>query len=230
MIRLGTLLLALLPLCTVAQRNNPMLTATPGNFYPGEAVNTIDLKERKVEGSTFWDESWLEGTVLLQTGATVQDVRLKYDLLTERLEVKSDHEVGVIPGNQIKEFVLIDAEGPHRFVCASQALAIEGSYAGFFEWIFEGTHSLLAKDRVEVLPPNYVPALDAGHTNEQIAVQTTYYLTDHDRLIEIPRRKRKAWNLFEGIEPGMAAYIKQQKLNPKKLDQLVKIVEHLNGH
>lgn len=228
MMRVYILFFILLPLCTLAQRNNPMFTATPNEFYPGDEVGAFDMRERKVEGSTYWRKAWLPGTVLLVSGATVKDALLKYDLVSERLDVKVGTEIRVIPGNQIKEFVLIGADGPHRFVRAETALGLTGTYAGFFEWLYAGTYDLMTKERIEVLPPNYVPALDAGSYHDKIVADTRYYLSDGDRLIELPKGKRKLRKRLERLSPGMRAYIKANNLNPKHLDDLLQIVAELN--
>ena len=55
---------------------------------------------------------------------------------------------------------------------------------------------LLGKDDVEVLKPDYVPALD-GEYGRTINKNAGFYIGNDQQIIKVPRRKRKAWSPFE---------------------------------
>lgn len=222
-----------------AQRSRSYILAI-GSNYSGEALNVFDLRDKKgTEGSFYWNEEWVDGSIKLVNGKTITDMPLKYDILSNTLEIKIRRDIKVLPGELIEEFVLIsmtdvEEEIFHRFIRLDLFFDKDVIDRTFFELLQEGKEvSLLRKTNIDVLQPNYVAILDAGTTKAKIIKKEKLMLFDGVRLTPLPKSKKRALKTLDKYKEGASAHyqelIKQKKGKRNRVNDLIQIIEFVNA-
>ena len=217
-----TYLVSLILLCsltslTFGQRLNNNYISGAANTYSGEGLNVFDLRDRNsTKGSSYWSDEWHDGQVYLKDSSSVKGYALKYDLMGDVVEIQVSTNVKVLPTSRIIEFY-IDVNGTtHKFINPTEYYEITTPTIGFFEAIYEGKSIILKKFELDILQPDYVPALDAGSLSKKIVQQKRYYWIYDGQLNIMPKSKSKMLKLMELLHPGVMEYAKEEKLNPKK--------------
>lgn len=198
-----------------------------GKHYTGEAINVFDLRTKNTPSSLYWFEEWTPGIVKLKNGQTFNQYLLRFDVMGEGLELNLMQDVKLLPGFFVTEFFLQLEDETHHFVNPQNYFQHKDFVPGFYELIYEGKISLLQKAEVKILKANYVTALDAGDKNDKAVRTDVFFLFDGKEVYEIPRQKKKALSRLSSIHPELEKYLKDQKLNPKKRADLIKLVQEV---
>ncbi|MEO0895121.1 MAG: hypothetical protein AAFY71_01795 [Bacteroidota bacterium] len=214
----------------MAQRANPMLNVGSGNGYSGEAFNVFDLSSKDPINTTYWLDNWKMGEIHTKGGVKLTGYLLKYDVVNHNLDIKYNDSVKVLPGTLIKDFFLMDKGEKRYFVDINEYLGVNTYQLGFFELIREGeTYSLIGKMETELLKSNYVATHDAGSRNDKFVKSQAYFLIYNKEVIRIPKKKKEALALFNKLDKGSVAYIKDNKIKLKSGKDLKLLVEHMDA-
>lgn len=207
-----------------------------GDNYSGEALNVFDLRNKRgTVGSYYWDEEWTDGSIKLVNGKTITEMPLKYDLQSNGLEIKVKNDIKVLPGELVEEFVLtrnnsIEEEIFHRFIRLDLYFDVDVIDVSFYELLQYGKKvSLLLKTDTEILEPNYVMALDAGSVKSKIIKKEKVMIFDGAILNQLPKGKNRMLKVLQKYKPGIQAFSDENKLNPKRIDDLKKLIVFVNS-
>lgn len=207
-----------------------------GDNYSGEALNVFDLRNKRgTVGSYYWDEEWTDGSIKLVNGKTITEMPLKYDLQSNGLEIKVKNDIKVLPGELVEEFVLtrnnsIEEEIFHRFIRLDLYFDVDVIDISFYELLQYGKKvSLLLKTDTEILEPNYVMALDAGSVKSKIIKKEKVMIFDGAILNQLPKGKNRMLKVLQKYKPGIQAFSDENKLNPKRIDDLKKLIVFVNS-
>lgn len=219
-----------IPVVLVAQRNddNQVIMA---DLYPGEAVETFDLRKRNIKGQPFFNENWLFGHFVFDDGSLSKGgYLLKYDLLNQELIVNLDGSVFVVPTGNISGFTLKNniqttVKLPEYVFVFSKLKELPGRT--ILEKVVEGKFGMYILHHVTQLKPNYVPALDAGSLNTKIVKKDRYYLWTKGKFLEIPTRKKKAVKFF-GKYAIAREYMEENKMKVKSEKYLIALINAMN--
>lgn len=218
-----------IPCLLVAQRNTPHELGLDG-LYPAEAVNTFDLRERTTIKQAFLNEEWMTGMLISAEGdVSKKEFLVKYDFLNQELNVNISQVAYVAPNSAIGGFILKGLQGTsfedRKFVFDKP----KGwkKRKTFFEIIETGAIELRMHYYAEKLKPNYIPALDVGDINEKIVKKNYHYLKDKNGFFKIPTKKKAAIKFFQAY-PRAKTYLKKNKVNFKKTEDLKKLVQFMN--
>lgn len=230
MFRYFLIILTILPLWIFAQQTDERIVALD-DLYPGQGVTTFDLRQRSEAGQAFFNDEWLTGQFVFDDGSLSKRVYfLKYDIQSQELLVNLDGGVYQVPMQYLSGFilkgVLPEDKGfvSHEFVLQQ----VQGkSGLTIMEKVIEGSYGLYILHDVEVLKPNYVPALDAGDLNTKYAKKSFFYLYDDGVFKEIPKKKKKAERFFAQYADARK-YMEQHKLKIKSEAYLQGLVNYMN--
>ena len=219
-----------IPMVLMAQRSddNQIIMS---DLYPGEAVETFDLRERKMVGQSFFNENWLFGHFVFDDGSLSKgDYLLKYDLLNQELIVNLNGSVYVVPTENISGFILKNniqttVKLPEYVFVFSKLKGLPGRT--ILEKVIEGEFGLYILHHVTQLKPNYVPALDAGNLNTKIVKKNKCFLWTKGKFLEIPTRKKQAVKFF-GKYATARQYMKEHKMKAKSEEYLIALINSMN--
>ncbi|MCP3928012.1 MAG: hypothetical protein GY705_02790, partial [Bacteroidetes bacterium] len=96
-----------------------------------------------------------------------------------------------------------------------------------FEVDVDGTYKFLVFNGTEKLPPNYVPALDAGSLDSKVVKNEKYFFMTEGKLLEIPGSKKKAEKIF-GRYASARKFLKSGRMSFKSKEQLRALVKFMN--
>lgn len=199
---------------------------TGSNFIPfgismGGRTRIMEIKpERQVIGSPYLYEDFKTADiVLLQDDLHFKDIKVKIDAMNNNVEVFFEEQVYILNSGEI--FSLQMKADKVRYV-TKNALA-GNAPTGFFKVLYNEKSSLLCHYSAKFLESNYVQAFDAGRKNDKINMEMKYYMYINNELTELEKTGRQIALQFNS-DKKLVDYIKQNKINPKKEDDLIKLL------
>lgn len=88
----------------LAQTNGKIVNGHAG----GVSLASFPPKKANAEGSTYIEDEWRLGRILLKDGSTIADVPLKYDIKNGLMEIKTETEIKVLEKARIEKFKWIN--------------------------------------------------------------------------------------------------------------------------
>ena len=193
----------------------------------------IPLPEGKTIGDTYLNTRWQKSSILLYDDVKlIEGFPVRYDILTDEIEIKSKKGIKVLKGSKIKSFVWLDSlsKTPDYFVNAKDFKDENNvSYSGFFQVLTEGSLTLFKKTVLDIKKADYNIQFNVGSQDDKILKRTEFYTLKGEKVIEVPSSKKKLIALFDDKSEAMAAFIKESDLSVTKGDQLRIIFEHYNS-
>lgn len=191
-------------------------------------LTEIKAPEKAVTGTTYLNDNWLTGSVEMTNGLTMKDLSMRYDILTDNIEVNVNGKLSVIRGQEARSIVLIDPGTKSGYVLINGGLyEKEGvRQTGFFRVVMNGNWSLLEKIEVVYEAPNYNQALGTGNQAGNYAQKSTFYIAQGTSVFQVVKNNKKFMASFP--DQRVAKFIKEEHLSLKQLDHLELIVDFLN--
>jgi len=217
--------------CLMAQRSDEHKLLLD-DLYPGEAVETFDLRERTQVFQHFFNDEWLFGKFLFENDReSSKDYMLRFDIMNQELNVNIYSASFIIPKDKYRGFVLKEIKGDqfveHVFKYHEVDRKKEGEELLLYLTDDLGPFSLLKYLYVEELPSTYVPALDAGNLNKKVIQKHKYYLLKDDRFELIPKGQNKAKKIFNRYADGKK-FLSDHNVNFKNENELIALINYLN--
>lgn len=219
---IAAFLLTISFLTTFAQgdtRADRVVDRTSGGF------NEFQPKPEKIE-SVYLRDDWTYGTLMLQSGDTLKDLSLKYDIKNSLLEINFNGGVKVVSLSKIKGFELAVVPRKQLFLNANRQ-QVPG-LTGLVEVLSTGKVSLYAKPSIEIMPSNYNAAMDVGSRNDKAIKKEDLFLLKDGNATEVTKAGKKIVAHFQGQEGDIQQYVKDNNLSYKKKEDLAKIVRFAN--
>jgi hypothetical protein len=202
------------------------------DLYPGEAVETFDLRERSEVFQHFFHDDWLFGKFLFEDDReSARDYMLRYDIMNNELNVNIYSSSFIVPKNKYRGFVLKEINGDqlveHVFKYHEVDRKKEGEELLLYVVEEPGPFSLVKYLYVEELPSTYVPALDAGNLDKKVIQKHRYYLFKDDRFTIIPKGQTKAKKVFLRYADAKI-FLSDHNVNFKNENELIALIHYLN--
>jgi len=190
----------------------------------------FDNRSIEITGSFYLYDDWMKGDFYLESGASIGDQWINYDVEFDLLEVKLEKEIKVVPLTMLRQFVGFNGEGESRLFTRCSNFFYEQSVpmTGVCEVLDSNFYGLIIRYMTDVKEASYVPALDMGKKEDEHIIKREYYLTSGTRVMEIPGKKQAFYALYPVDQNQLIDFIKKNKLNFRKESDLIKILEFIN--
>ena len=221
-------------LTTLAYAQQADGTGQSNSHIYGDGFNArareIPFTPGETEGSYYLFTNWSPGTITMASGEKVRDVFLKYDFQKRALEIKKDTTYYALNAHDTERFTIYDPErNEFRRFAAAQAYQLDNTpLTGALEVLYQGAVGLAARVAPKLIEANYKGALSGGSTNDKIVKEKEYFLVKGYQLIPLPTKKKEAIAVLQKHDPDIKQFLKQKRLHPKREEDLIAIVEHLN--
>ncbi|GGE58572.1 hypothetical protein EV200_103386 [Pedobacter psychrotolerans] len=180
-------------------------------------------------GSAFFSDVWSKGIVKDVNGTSIKDIELKYDELTDELLFRSNDGQELGFAVQVSQFEInINTSGnlkKHFFKNGFPAIA-KSSERSFFEILHNGKINLLKKNYKRVEESR---AFNTATVTKTIINRLKYFTYDGFRITEFKRDIKSLQKVFGETSLVVIEYIKNQKLDIKNDDDLIKVLEFYSG-
>ncbi|EMR01153.1 hypothetical protein [Cesiribacter andamanensis] len=207
----------------VSGRLDALSTMQPNRSIPGLG---FDHRSGTVRGSLYLTDDWVQGGVQLAGDtAWVEQLAVRFNLLDQALEIKSQTGIKLAYASNIKAFYLYSSQGTRRFVSGTVFRDEKGDQLpGFVEVLKEGTFPYLQQTTAYIKKPDYKEAFHMGSMDYQIIHTDKYFIADQGVVYPVhvflkARRKR---------DPALRKFIAKNDLSIKEDADLARILKFLN--
>ncbi|MCP4458505.1 MAG: hypothetical protein GY816_10860 [Cytophagales bacterium] len=199
---------------------------------PGQFLIEILLPPPITEGSTYHNDKWLLGRINLKGGHFIDNTTFRYDIQNDLIEVKTKESIKVCDSWASESFVWFDPEklDSVKFVnIRNYSVDGSGPLSGFFEILIKDSLSLFSRFELEIKEPTYFPTIDMGSHKKKIIKKEIFYLIEDMNAKILYPQLRKNLIYFGQHASDVKAYAKRERLQCRKRDEIIKIVNYYNS-
>jgi hypothetical protein len=217
------LLLSTLPILAVAQQIENIRAKLYGNNLAG--VPTDILSKKDVVGTAFLNDTWTNAIVKTQKDEIYKDIKVKYNVLEDLLYFLGEKDVTMGFVLPIKEFSLLSVNNTSVKVFRSGFPKISDYGASSFYQVLTEGKILLLKKNIKRIAENR--EYNSAVTVKEIIDNTKYFLYQAGKMREVKKDKSFILSYFND-KNEIKDFIANKKIEPKKEEDLIKLVNYYN--
>lgn len=197
------------------------------SFYivGGEPFSNLQYA-RIIEGTPFYNDKWMKGTVYFEDGTGYTGLYLKIDMLKGNVHYMGVDEAEFVVDEKLKKVVLTDTVTGKSFeFLHSDYWDNKEISRGWYQVVTEGNASLYKLDR-KIVREN--KRYGSSTTEQQIETKPQYAVLYKQSVVPV-----KKWKELPGIlsdrEKELTDYIRQHGLTGKSEADYINVVDYYNG-
>jgi len=182
------------------------------------------LRYSNIEGSPYENTSFKTSDIHFTSGSIKNDVSVRLNLHESNLEFMKDSELFILTNiNHVKKITFPDKE----IVFINR----EGNLKGFYEIKLSGRNMLVSSLKVDFKEAvnasnSYIDNIEAAFIKEK---EKRYILMESGELL-IFKNKKEFNDKYDDAYSDMVSFVKLNKLNPTKYNDLVQILNFINSN
>lgn len=179
----------------------------------------------------FSSEVFHEGFMVTTEKDTIRG-ELKYDLETNVLTVVYLGKTKSFSSHNVFYFEIFDQiqNNYRQFYSIPHRVNIDYKIPVFFELVYEGKLSLMARERIVNQAVSSSSAYWGGGASTRLVIQYSYYfMDDKGKITYFSGRKKDLLFFMNRKQSDVKAFIKKNKLNTDKMADLVRITAFYNS-
>ncbi|MDD4144874.1 MAG: hypothetical protein PHN68_09580 [Prolixibacteraceae bacterium] len=222
------LLMLLLNVNLYAQTTYEILQAV--DFFSINKLERGDWKrvltETDIEGSPYLNDEFKEGTVFMTSKTKFVEMPLRYNIFNDQVEFRSDDgSLMVLSVPEVIEKVEF-GETTLEYSVYSQLNKVR---RGFFVVLEKGEASLYSRPRVTFEDARKPGAYSEAKPPRFIKRPDEYYIRIGKEPAELISKKKDIEELFTEHEKEMQEFIRKNKININRPEDLIKVVQFYNS-
>lgn len=219
---------------TIRANNITKLFNERPNFIGGNMIYGIPPEPKKLIGDSYIDKKWNSASILLyKDKELLEGFRVRYNVISNMFELMEPEEnmVSVMPGLRIQNIVWVDStfKVPRYFVNGMDFKEEGAPISGFFEVLVDGELPLMRRTKVILKESNYNQALMVGDRNDVLLKRNFYYYLKEQEIIEIPKKRKKFYQLFGEQSKQMEEFVNSNSLSHREPGDLFEIFTYFNS-
>lgn len=206
---------------------NDFKTVSGSLFYTinGEPVSTVKYI-RLVEGTPFFQDSWMRSIIILKSGERVSNLPAKLELVENDVYFKNSRGEEMVPTQPVMELVLMNKaeDSLFRFVHSDFFGNATQVKKGWYQWLASGKASLYKfYDKELFAQKPYGSATE----EQRIVTKEHYFLFHNDVLVRI--KSLKALPELLGKKQELEQHLKNQGRAASLDDQMSDLIVYYNS-
>ncbi len=172
---------------------------------PVQMAKFVGLKE----GSPYFKEEWLKGSIVLQNGSTYKNISARVNLLDNTLHYKDARDREMIANVPIREVVLYDEAADVLYRFMNNDLVHASAKKGWYLWLYTGKASLykyFSKTLIEQKP------YGSATTEQIIKTKSNYFILYNNTLFQV-RQLKEVPQVLANQKAALQQFIKE-KISP----------------
>ncbi|HEY0068319.1 MAG TPA: hypothetical protein VGB46_13170 [Flavisolibacter sp.] len=187
----------------------------------GEPVATAKFT-RLVEGTPYYMNEWIKGTVITPGGKEYKDIPVKLDLYHNEVHYKDNNDKEFIASTPIREVVI----GSNRFVHSSSFTGTSNVKEGWYQLLHSGTANLYKYYKKELSENK---PFNSAIYEQTIKTTPIYYVQYNNALLEIKKLK-DAPSILATHKDALEKFLEKSDKKSSTMDErFSKLVEHYNS-
>lgn len=197
------------------------------NFYIVGNESFSNLQYVKViEGSPFYSDNWMKGTVYFDDGTGYTGLYLKIDMLKGDIHFRAEDDKAMIIQAKLKEVVLTDTvTGKSHHFMNSASWKNNDIYNGWYQLLVKGNASLYKLNR-KIMRENKL--YGSSTTEQQIETKPQYVLVYKEAVYPVKKWKELP-EILKDKKSDIANFIKDKDMEGKTDADYINVVEYFNG-
>jgi hypothetical protein len=214
------------PTATEAKENIRELGSLSGTGN----VRTFDNRYEGTKGSPYVFEEWVPGEVLMLNEQRILIREMNYNCFDNEVAYLDPDSKAVMLINKytINRFFLIPGQDTLLFVPLKLD---EDRPAVFAEVLYQGESTLYKLYEKEFIRANYEGGYSADRKYDEFADKSSLYLStaNNPGPIKIKKSKKQILAALSGAADGLAGYVKAEKLDLKREEDLIRLLEYYDS-
>lgn len=180
-----------------------------------------------VEGSPFFSDDWMPGTLVMPSGKKFDSIQVKIDLLADEVHYQDKAGNPLIATSQLREIWLKDASGSRKthFVHSSYIGSGTGASQGWHQMLTDGRAILLKKQIKEILETK---PYGSSVTEQRIQTTARYFILLNNKLLSVKSLSAIPELIPEETE-SLRQYISSNKLKGKTDGDYISLISYFNS-
>jgi hypothetical protein len=201
------------------------------NLISGDMFIGIPYEPGEVVGDVYLTSYWSTCNILLyENDRLLEGMIYRYDIQRDEIELSFKNGVmRALDGIKVRSLVWNDSlTGTTRYIVNARSYKENGvTLKGFFEVHADGKVPLLGLTTLEILKPDFNPALNVGSRDVKIIKKKAYYYAHGQEVFRI-KGKKNLEAAFSDKKEIMAKYFKGNSIQVKNESSLTKAFEYYN--
>jgi hypothetical protein len=184
----------------------------------------------EVKGDIYLVPYWNKASIMLYADEQIlEGLAVKFDIYRNEFDIRFSNGVRVLPGSKVKTVVWADSLTRQlRYLINASDFKEDGvPMKGFFEVLSDGAIPLLSLSYIEVLEPDFNPALNVGSRDIRLVQKSNYYYASGDQVFRI-KSKKQLEELFHKHQKEMKDFMKKNQVNINKASSLRMVFDYYN--
>lgn len=169
----------------------------------------------EIKGHVYLTPYWNNANVILYADELfLEGLAVKFDIYRNEFDIRFKDGVRVLPGSKVKTVVWADSLTRQlRYLINAADFKENGvPLKGFFEVLSDGAIPLVSLSFVEILEPDFNPALNVGSRDIRIIQKKNFYYLSGNEVFRI-KNKKQLEELFQSHQKEMKDFIKKNQVN-----------------
>lgn len=204
------------------------LTVGPNTFFVSGGEPFVTTKfVNLVEGSPYFKDEWLNGIVVDGASQEFKNIKLKIDLIENRVHYLDLKEKEFIASVPIREIVLTETDHNYRFVHSISLEKINNVEKNkWYLWLVSGTASLYKKFEKDLTE---FKAYGSATVEQRIKTHEKYLILLNNSFLEVKKIK-DAPSLLPSKKKELEEFLKNKDDQKASMeDRMVKLIEYFNS-
>jgi len=204
--------------------NNYFLRNNSSSLNKGISTTSFDNRKKKITGSAYLNKAYNTGTVYLKNENKKIVAPIRFNVEKNEFELLFNTKKIVLDPATIKK-VVFDKK---VFIPYTD----NQFNAQFYQYLGKiNTKEVLLFYGIKITDKVYAPGLSTGDPEQKRSIITTYFVSNDvtGSIKPIKKNKKTLLALFGKKKKEMEKYIKQNNINIKKSENLVKLIKYYNN-
>jgi hypothetical protein len=213
-----------------------LLLLTGVNFYVNAQLFVADLppghnkvvsaeKEKGLDGNPWLTDEWVPGTVLTINGTKINGLNYRYNVYRNRLYFQYENAEYAVNSPDSIQQLLMD----NRVFVYDDSDPSAKVNKRFMEIAVDGKAKLYVNYYPQIIPANFNIILGTGSQNETVAVKENYLIKVGDVITVVDKKGKLIPGAFADKNKEISEFIKTEKISPKNISDLEKVVRYYNS-
>lgn len=185
-----------------------------------------ELTEKDINGSPYLNDEFIKGSIYTVSKTQYADVPLRYNIYNDEIEFQtSDNKILALSTPEIVEKVVF-GKYTMEYIPFEAGNKVK---RGFFKLLLEGKVSLYARPEIHFEGPKPPAAYQEAQPAKFHPKDDRYYIRTGQEVAQSVGNKKELIGLFPDHKNEIEAFIKKNKINIKKPEELKSLVEYYNS-
>jgi len=183
-----------------------------------------------VSHAQFPSELWHEGKIVLVNGDTIKG-NIKYDLDRDIVQIHNKQGTEAYTAKKLLYFNFLGeiSRQYRQFYALPFRITSEYKTPVFFEVLFEGKMTLLAREFITIKTSSYGNVGILGNSySRQVLAHRFYFLNDSGNIVRFQGNKRQLYQILKNRESEVKQFIKRNRLKYDDKSDMIHLTQYYN--